>query len=99
MLALILMNVLRDHTAAHPTHNVLTHRAHTDVTAYPVGEIEVIILVLILTNVLREDTTAQPTHIVLTHKAHTAATATAVFTDLGAAVIVSTTLCSQVYCF
>ena len=97
MLALILMNVLRDHTAAHPTHNVLTHRAHTDATACLVGETTVIILVLILMNVLKEDTAAKPTHIALIHKVRTDVTATPVFTNLGAAVMVSTNLYSQVW--
>ena len=82
ILVLTLMNVLKDRTAAHPTHAVSIHKARTNATACLVGETMVLILAAILMNVPKQVTDAQPTHIVLIHKDHTDVIATDVSTNL-----------------
>lgn len=48
IIVLILMNVLKDRTAAHATHIVLIHKAHTDVIATDVStNLEVVAMVRI----------------------------------------------------
>ncbi len=89
ILAWILTSVLKDRTAANPSHNVPIRTDLTSVTVCLVGDNKVLVPVWILTSVLKENTAVNQTHIVEIHKAHTNVTVTVATTCLATHVMVS----------